>query len=266
VSPSTLDGARTLEKVTPYADATTYNNFYEFGTDKADPARKAGALKTRPWTVQVEGWCKKPQTFGIEDLLKLAPLEERIYRLRCVEGWSMVIPWIGYSLSALLKQVQPLGSAKFVEFHTLADRETMPGLRSSVLRLALCRGAAAGRGHAPADAADLRHVRRGAAEPERRAGAVGGALEVRLQERQVHRENPPGRAAAGHRLERGRAAGIRLLFQRQPECGRTRAGARPCERRIGEGGLFAKRHKTLVQRLRSRRWGSCTPAWTAVIV
>jgi sulfoxide reductase catalytic subunit YedY len=95
-------GAQTMDKPTPYADASSYNNFYEFGTDKADPARHAGTLKPRPWTVVVEGEVK-PGTYDLEALLKLAPMEERIYRLRCVEGWSMVIPWVGYSLAELIR-------------------------------------------------------------------------------------------------------------------------------------------------------------------
>lgn len=122
-----------MDKPTAYKDATTYNNFYEFGTDKADPARLGGTLKTRPWTVSIEGEVAKPQTLDIDALLKLAPLEERVYRLRCVEGWSMVIPWIGFSLSALIKRVEPNGNARYVEFVTLADRKQMPGLRSPVL-------------------------------------------------------------------------------------------------------------------------------------
>jgi len=92
---STLAGAVSMDKLTRYQDASSYNNFYEFGTDKADPARNAHTLKTTPWTVEVSGLVKKPVTFGLDDLLKLSPLEERIYRLRCVEGWSMVIPWVG---------------------------------------------------------------------------------------------------------------------------------------------------------------------------
>jgi sulfoxide reductase catalytic subunit YedY len=131
--PSTVAGAHTAEALTPYRDASTYNNFYEFGLDKDDPARLAGRMKTRPWTLQVDGLVGKPRTFDLDDLLKLGALEERTYRLRCVEGWSMVIPWVGYSLSQLLRAVEPLGSAKYVEFHTLADRASMPGLRSSVL-------------------------------------------------------------------------------------------------------------------------------------
>ncbi|WP_151632744.1 protein-methionine-sulfoxide reductase catalytic subunit MsrP [Noviherbaspirillum aerium] len=122
-----------MDKPTSYKDATTYNNFYEFGTDKADPAANAGTLKTRPWTVAIEGEIKKPMTVDLDGLLKLAPLEERIYRLRCVEGWSMVIPWVGYSLSELIRKVEPTGNAKYVEFITLADKKQMPGLRSPVL-------------------------------------------------------------------------------------------------------------------------------------
>jgi sulfoxide reductase catalytic subunit YedY len=123
----------TQEQVTPYRDVTGYNNFYEFGTDKDDPARHAKSLRTRPWTLIVEGEVAKPRMFGIDELLKLAPLEERVYRLRCVEGWSMVIPWIGYSLSALIRQVEPTGNARYLEFVTLADPKQMPGLSSSVL-------------------------------------------------------------------------------------------------------------------------------------
>jgi sulfoxide reductase catalytic subunit YedY len=130
---STLPGAVTMEKFTEYKDASSYNNFYEFGTDKSDPAKNAHTLKTTPWTVEVEGLVKKPAKYTLEDLLKLSAQEERIYRLRCVEGWSMVIPWVGYSLSELIKRVEPLGSAKYVEFVTQADPKTMPFVGSRVL-------------------------------------------------------------------------------------------------------------------------------------
>ena len=130
---SAVAGAMSLEKPTSYQDASTYNNFYEFGTDKAGPARNAHTLKTTPWTVEVEGLVKKPGKHGIEDLLRLSAQEERIYRMRCVEGWSMVIPWVGYSLAELIRRVEPLGSAKYVEFVTLADKARMPGLGSRVL-------------------------------------------------------------------------------------------------------------------------------------
>ncbi len=130
---SSVAGAVTMEKVTPYADATSYNNFYEFGTDKADPAQNAHTLKRTPWVVEVDGLVKKPAKLQLEDLLKLSAQEERIYRLRCVEGWSMVIPWVGYSLSHLVRKVEPLGNAKYVEFITQADPKTMPYVGSHVL-------------------------------------------------------------------------------------------------------------------------------------
>ncbi len=130
---TSVSGAVVMEKTTDYKDASTYNNYYEFGTDKSDPARNAHTLKTTPWTVEVEGLVKKPGKYTLEDLLKLSAQEERIYRMRCVEGWSMVIPWVGYSLGELIKRVEPLGNAKFVEFHTLADPKTMPFVGSRVL-------------------------------------------------------------------------------------------------------------------------------------
>jgi sulfoxide reductase catalytic subunit YedY len=106
----------TGEQLTSYDDITHYNNFYEFGVDKSDPAKNAGGLPTRPWTVKIEGKVAKPLTFDIDDLLKLRPLEDRVYRHRCVEAWSMVIPWVGYSLSEFIKQCNPLSSAKYVQF------------------------------------------------------------------------------------------------------------------------------------------------------
>ena len=131
--PSSVGGAMTMERLTPYKDASTYNNFYEFGTDKGDPALNAHTLKTTPWSIEVEGLVKKPGKLALEDLLKLSAMEERIYRLRCVEGWSMVIPWLGYSLAELIKRVEPQASAKYVEFVTLVDPKTMPNVGSRVL-------------------------------------------------------------------------------------------------------------------------------------
>ncbi|NKJ34488.1 protein-methionine-sulfoxide reductase catalytic subunit MsrP [Rhizobium sp. SG570] len=115
------------EKLTPIKDVTTYNNFYEFGLDKADPANLSGKFKPRPWTVKVDGMVNKPGTFDIDALIKEFPPEERVYRMRCVEAWSMVIPWDGFPLSALLDKVEPLGSAKFVAFETVVRPEEMPG-------------------------------------------------------------------------------------------------------------------------------------------
>lgn len=124
---------RLAEELTPQKDIISYNNFYEFGTDKEDPAKNAGSLKTRPWTITIEGEVANTKIFDIDEILKLAPLEERIYRLRCVEAWSMVVPWIGFSLAELLKQVEPTSKAKFVEFISLHDPEQMQGQKTSVL-------------------------------------------------------------------------------------------------------------------------------------
>ena len=118
------------EAITPFKDATHYNNFYEFGTDKGDPAANAGALKTEPWSVVVDGEVGKPGRYALEDFMKPYQLEERIYRLRCVEAWSMVIPWIGFPISALLKEVEPTSKAKYIRFETLQDPKSMPGQRS----------------------------------------------------------------------------------------------------------------------------------------
>jgi len=119
----------TNEPLTSREDATSYNNFYEFGTSKSDPAQYAGSLKTEPWSVKIDGLVDKPGTYTLEDILRSAPLEERIYRLRCVEGWSMVIPWLGFSLSALLNRVQPQANARFIAFETLVRPDEMKGQR-----------------------------------------------------------------------------------------------------------------------------------------
>ncbi len=116
------------EDRTPYNDVTTYNNFYEFGTGKDDPAANAHTLRTRPWTLTVEGEVKKARTWDIDALMKLAPLEERVYRMRCVEGWSMVIPWVGFPLAELIRHAEPTGNARYVEFVSLADPKQMPGV------------------------------------------------------------------------------------------------------------------------------------------
>jgi methionine sulfoxide reductase catalytic subunit len=132
VKPSEL--SVTNEKANSWEQITTYNNFYEFGTDKEDPALYAKSLKTEPWSVVIDGEVAKPAKYALEDILKGQTLEERIYRLRCVEAWSMVIPWVGFPLSNLIKRVEPTGKAKFIEFYTLADSTQMPGVRSPSLR------------------------------------------------------------------------------------------------------------------------------------
>jgi len=124
----------TTEKETPYKDVTNYNNFYEFSTDKYEPAGLAKNFKTRPWTVTIDGDVKKKQVLDVDAIIKMAAPEERIYRHRCVEGWSIVVPWVGFSLSELIKRADPLPKAKFVEFTTLYDPKQMPGQRGDVLK------------------------------------------------------------------------------------------------------------------------------------
>src|SRR5215211_2503407 len=114
------------DPLTPFEDVTTYNNFYEFGTDKSDPAENAKAFRTKPWSVRVEGLVAKPATYNLEDFVKPHALETRVYRHRCVEAWSMVIPWLGFPMADLVKRVQPLASARYIEFQTLNDPKQMP--------------------------------------------------------------------------------------------------------------------------------------------
>ena len=146
ISPSTvalagnkIDGIQksplsTTETVTPYKDVTTYNNYYEFSTDKDGPAKLAQKFRTRPWKVKIDGLVDKKQELDIDTILKMAPPEERIYRHRCVEGWSIVVPWVGFSLSELIKRVNPTSKAKFVEFTTIFDPSQMPGQQRNVLQ------------------------------------------------------------------------------------------------------------------------------------
>jgi sulfoxide reductase catalytic subunit YedY len=120
-------------ELTSYQDATSYNNFYEFGTGKGDPVRNAHTLQPRPWTVRVDGECEQPGEIGIEDILRLFPQEERIYRFRCVEAWAMTVPWVGFSLGDLLKRFKPTSRANYVYFETLLDPNQMPGQQRRVL-------------------------------------------------------------------------------------------------------------------------------------
>jgi len=133
INPFQKDSASLRDELTEKKHVISYNNFYEFGTEKKDPAKHAASLKTDPWSVTVEGECGKPGVYALEDLVKPHKFEERIYRLRCVEAWSMVIPWIGFPLADLIKQMQPTSKAKYVEFTTLHDPEQMPGQNRSVL-------------------------------------------------------------------------------------------------------------------------------------
>jgi len=123
----------TTEKITPYKDVTHYNNYYEFSTEKEEPADLAKNFRTRPWTVTIDGAVNKKQVLDVDAIIKFASPEERIYRHRCVEGWSIVVPWVGFSLNELIKRAEPLGKAKFVEFTTILDRKQMPGQTRNVL-------------------------------------------------------------------------------------------------------------------------------------
>ena len=206
---------------------TNYNNYYEFSTEKDEPAKLAKNFRTRPWKVKIDGLVDKKQELDVDTILKMAPPEERIYRHRCVEGWSIVVPWVGFSLSELIKRVNPTSKAKFVEFTTILDMTQMPGQQRNVLRVALRRRPAHGRSHASAGAALLRHVRRGSSQSGWRAAAHRGAVEVWLQEREGDCAHSFHRQAAAEYLEYFCAHGIRLLFQRESAMWTIRAGARP---------------------------------------
>lgn len=242
---SAVAGAVTMEKVTEYKDAAGYNNYYEFGTDKADPARNAHTLKTRPWTVEVEGLVHKPGRFGIDELLKLSAQEERIYRLRCVEGWSMVIPWVGYSLAELIRRVEPLGSARYVEFVTLADKTTMPGVNGRILDWPYTEGLRLDEAMHPLTLlafgmyGELLPNQNGA--PMRlvvpwKYGFKSAKSIVKI--RFVEKE-PPTAWNKAARNEYGFYSNV------NPDVDHPR-WSQATERRIGEDGLFAKKRKTLL--------------------
>jgi sulfoxide reductase catalytic subunit YedY len=242
---SRVSGSNTMEKITTYADASTYNNFYEFGTDKSDPAKYAHTLQTKPWTVEIEGLVKKPGRMNLEDLLKLSPMEERIYRLRCVEGWSMVIPWVGYSLAELIKRVEPLGSAKYVEFVTQADPKIMPGVRSRVLDWPYVEGLRLDEAMHPLTL--LSFGMYGEVLPHQNGAPVRlvvpwkygfksakSLVKIRFVEQQP--VNSWGRSAP---QEYGFYSNV------NPNVDHPR-WSQATERRIGEDGLFAKKRKTLM--------------------
>ncbi len=242
---SEVSGAATMEKLTNYQDASSYNNFYEFGTDKSDPAQNAHTLKTTPWTVEIEGQVKKPGKYALEDLLKLSAQEERIYRLRCVEGWSMVIPWVGYSLANLIRKVEPMGDAKYLEFITLADNKMMPGVGSRVLDWPYVEGLRMDEAMHPL--AMLSFGMYGEVLPNQNGAPVrlvvpwkygfksGKSLvKIRFVEKQP--VTAWNRAAPG---EYGFFSNV------NPGVDHPR-WSQATERRIGEDGLFAKKRKTLM--------------------
>ena len=242
---SAVAGAVTMEKITDYKDASTYNNFYEFGTDKSDPARNAHTLKTAPWTVEIDGLVKKPGRIGLDDLLKLAAMEERVYRMRCVEGWSMVIPWVGYSMAELIRRVEPQGGAKFVEFHTLADPKTMPFVGSRVLDWPYVEGLRLDEAMHPLTL--LTFGMYGEVLPNQNGAPVrlvvpwkygfkSGKSLVRIRFTDKEPRTAWNKAAAN---EYGFYSNV------NPDVDHPR-WSQATERRIGEDGLFAKKRKTLM--------------------
>jgi sulfoxide reductase catalytic subunit YedY len=242
---SKVAGAMTTEKVTDYKDATSYNNYYEFGTDKADPAQNAHTLKTSPWTVEITGLVKKPAKYRLEDLLKLSAQEERIYRLRCVEGWSMVIPWVGYSLAKLIEKVEPLGNATFVEFETLDDPKTMPYVGSRILDWPYTEGLRMDEAMHPLTL--LTFGMYGEVLPNQNGAPVRIVVPwkygfksaksiVKIRFTQNEPKTAWNKAAAN---EYGFYSNV------NPNVDHPR-WSQATERRIGEGGIFAKRHPTLM--------------------
>ena len=202
----------TSEPPNSWEHLTTYNNFYEIGTRKSDPARNAPKFRPRqPWTIAIEGECSKRGAVALEDILKGETLEDRVYRHRCVEGWSMVIPWVGFPLANLIKRCEPTSKAKFVEFTTLHDVGQMPGQRSDVLEWPYVEGLRLDEALHPLTIVAVGLYGEITAEPERCAVAAGRAVEVRLQGDQVDCQDSFHGKAAGVVLATQLAAGIRLL-------------------------------------------------------
>ena len=243
--PSSVDGAMAADKLTAYKDITTYNNFYEFGVGKTDPSDYSGDFKTDPWSVEVSGLINKPRRWALEDLMKIAPMEERVYRLRCVEAWSMVVPWIGYSLAELIKRSEPQGSAKYVEFTTAVDPGTMRGVRTGVLDWPYTEGLRMDEALHPLtlltfglygevlpnqDGAPLRVV------IPWKYGFKSAKSLVKIR----FVEDEPATA-----WNKAVADEYGFYSNVNPNVPHPR-WSQATERRIGDGGLFAKRHKTLM--------------------
>ncbi len=237
----------TDEPLTPLKDVTGYNNFYEFGTDKTDPLKHAHTLKPKPWTVKVDGLVAKPADYALEDLIKDIALEERIYRMRCVEGWSMVIPWIGVPLASVLKRVEPQGSAKFVAFETLVRPAEMPGQRGLLQPLPWPYVEGLRLDEAMHPLTILAVGLYGETLPNQNGApirlvvpwkygfkSIKSVVRIRLAETQ-----PP----ISWNLQNPREYGFYSNVNPQVDHPRW---SQATERRIGEGGLFAKRRPTLM--------------------
>ena len=207
-------GFRVDEPMTPLRTVSNYNNFYEFSTNKESVASAAAGFVSKPWQVAVGGMVHKPRVFDLDELLTSMPLEERVYRMRCVEGWSMVIPWSGFPLAKLLERVEPMGGVEYRRFRDAARPHTHARPDGGRPSLAVRRGSADGRSDAPADPPGGRPVRARAARPERCAAPAGGAVEIRLQGNQVDREDHAAVDAAADDLEHGCTERVRVLLQR----------------------------------------------------
>ncbi len=205
----------TDEKLNTFQEITSYNNFYEFGTGKNDPQRYAGRLKTTPWKVKIDGLCAKPADYFLEDLIKPHQLEERIYRLRCVEAWSMVVPWVGIPLADIIRRAEPQGKAAFVEFTTLLRPAEMPGQREPALEWPYLEGLRMDEAMHPLEHSGRRPLREDVDEPERCPHPPGRPLEIRFQEHQVDRPYQVRRAATENGMEHRQPRGVRVLFERQ---------------------------------------------------
>ena len=234
-----------MDNTTAYKDATTYNNYYEFGTSKSDPAQTAGGLKTQPWTVVIDGEVNRPMKLDLDSLMKIAPLEERIYRLRCVEGWSMVIPWIGYSLSNLLKKVEPNGNAKYVEFTSLADKSQMPGVRDDVLNWPYTEGLRLDEAMHPL--ALLTFGMYGEVLPNQNGAPLRIALPWKYGFKSAKAIVRIRLTSAQPKTAWNQAAAREYGFYSNvnPEVDHPR-WSQASERRIGEDGFFVKKRKTLM--------------------
>jgi DMSO/TMAO reductase YedYZ molybdopterin-dependent catalytic subunit len=259
VSPSTavyadakIDGIKkssfsTNETVTPYKDVTNYNNYYEFSTDKYEPAGLAKNFKTRPWTVTIDGAVEKKQVLDVDAIIKMAAPEERIYRHRCVEGWSIVVPWVGFSLSELINKAKPTSKAKFVEFTTIEDPKQMPGQRGRVLDWPYVEGLRMDEAMHPLALLCFGMYGEASAQSGRRSAAHRGSVEVWLQKWQGDCAHSLHRQPTSDHVGRDGSARVRLLCERESECGSSalESGQGTATRRISETSYAD------VQRLRS---------------
>lgn len=246
-----LDAAKspfsTDEKLTSREDVTSYNNFYEFGTDKAHPAANAHTLTTAPWTVKIDGLVAKPADYQLEDILKGMPLEERIYRMRCVEGWSMVIPWIGFPLADLLKRIEPQGSAKYVAFETLQRPSEMPGQRGVLQPLSWPYVEGLRLDEAMHPLTILAVGLYGETLPNQNGAPIRLVVPWKYGFKSIKsivrislvEKRPPTTWSVQNSSEYGFFSNV------NPEVDHPR-WTQATERRIGEGGLFAKRRPTLM--------------------